>query len=652
MSMNLFVRVIGASAMIALMVGGTRLALGSSQENAGLGTQSRVSGGAASRGVKLDKHILVDQFGYRPADSKVAVIRDPVRGYDAGDRFSPGSIYQVRRADDGAVAFEGKPVVWNHGEVEASSGDRGWWFDFSQVTTPGAYFVFDKSNEVRSATFSVDQSVYKDVLKATARMYFYQRNGFAKAPPYAERCWQDAAAYLGANQDSQAHDVTDRANPSKVKDLSGGWFDAGDTNKYVKNALRPVHQLLNAFQENPQAFTDDFNIPESGNLIPDLLDELDWELAWLKKMQYPDGSAALKVGALTFARASPPSSDSSPRFYVPSCSSATIGVAGMFAHAAVVYRGIPQLAGKGQDLQGRAIKAWDKFRSTSSRDTQCDSGEVKVPGADLPAEEQDREAVVAAIYLYALTEGVPYHEFIKQHYRELRPYHDMGWSRYDPEQGQSLLFYTTLPHADAALKGQIVSDLRNHVSSGNQIYGTDPADLYRNFLHDGQYHWGSNEVRADYGNSNMEAVLHGAAGHDVAPFVARALDTLHYFHGVNPFGKVYLSNMYEYGATTSVNEIFHAWYLPKCNQLFCSKTPWDNAVESECGPAPGFLPGGPVANIVTAGIPASLMPPAGQPPQKSYAESNRDNPDKAYVFNEPSIVYQAAYLQLLSKFVN
>jgi endoglucanase len=652
MPTNRLICVIGASAIIALVVGGARIAFDKSLEGADLGSQSQVSGGAASRSIKFNKHILVDQFGYRPGDSKVAVIRDPVRGYDAGDRFSPGATYQVRRADNGAVAFEGMPVAWNHGEVEASSGDRGWWFDFSRLATPGTYFVFDKSNGTRSATFSVDQSVYKDVLKATARMYFYQRSGFAKVAPYAQRCWQDAAAYVGANQDTQAHDVTDRTNLSKVKDLSGGWFDAGDTNRYVKNAIQPVHQLLNAFQENPKAFTDDVNIPESGNLIPDLLDELDWELAWLKKMQYPDGSAALKVGGLTFARASPPSSDSSPRFYVPSCSSATIGVAGMFAHAAYVYRGVPQLAAKAQDLQGRAIKAWEKFRSSSSRDTHCDSGEVKVPGADMPAEAQDKEAVVAAIYLFALTDETPYNEFVKGHYTELRPYHDIGWSRYEPQQGQALLFYTTLPHADPRLKKQILADQRDHVRAGNQVYGADSADLYRSYLHDAQYHWGSNDVRADYGNDNMEAVLYGAAGQDATSLVNRALDTLHYFHGVNPFAKVYLSNMYEYGATLSVNEIYHAWFQPNCNQWFCIKTQWDDAVDSECGPAPGYLPGGPVANIVTAGIPASLIPPAGQPPQKSYRDDNRGYPDKAYVFTEPSIVYQGGYLQLLSRFAD
>jgi endoglucanase len=651
--MNRVVLAICTAAVIALIVIGARSALNESPDAGDKGTQSNVSGGGASRSVKFNSHILVDQFGYRPNDPKVAVIRDPEQGYDAGDRYIPGAAYQVRRSDNGSVAFEGRPVAWNRGIVEASSGDRGWWFDFSSVTAPGTYFIFDASNGARSATFSIDQKVYKDVLKAAMRMYFYQRSGFAKQPPYAGRCWQDTAAYSGPGQDSQAHDVTDRDNIAKVRDLSGGWFDAGDTNKYVTNAIRPVHQLLTAYQENPVAFGDDFDIPESGNFIPDLLDEVEWEINWLKKMQYPDGSAALKVGVIGFPKASPPSADRSPRFYVPRCSSATIAMAGMFAHAAHVYDGVPGLLAKAGDLQSRAIKAWQNFQSITPKDTQCDNGEVRVPGADLPAEAQGKEAVVAAIYLYSLTGDTAYDDYIRAHYKELRPYHDIGWSRYDAEQGQALLFYTTLPRADSALRENILTDLRNDVRAGNGVYGITPAnDLYRSYLHEAQYHWGSNEVRADYGNSNMEAALHGSPGDDRVVLTTRALDTLHYFHGVNPFAKVYLTNMYAYGATSSVNEVFHEWYLPNCNRLYCIKTRWDDAISSPCGPAPGYLPGGPVANIVGMGIPVTLVPPAGQPPQKSYRETNRDYPDKAYVFNEPSIAYQAAYVQLLSKFVN
>jgi len=81
--------------------------------------------------------------------------------------------------------------------VEASSGDSGWWFDFSSVVTPGTYFIYDDKNNARSAVFHIEKQVYKNILKAAVRMYFYQRSGFAKQPPYADECWKDAPAYIG-----------------------------------------------------------------------------------------------------------------------------------------------------------------------------------------------------------------------------------------------------------------------------------------------------------------------------------------------------------------------------------------------------------------------------------------------------------------------
>src|SRR4030042_4429685 len=76
-------------------------------------------------------YIMADQFGYRPGDEKVAVLADPVSGFNAGDQYMPGEILQVRRLDNNAVVFSGHPVPWNNGIMQETSGDRGWWFDFS-----------------------------------------------------------------------------------------------------------------------------------------------------------------------------------------------------------------------------------------------------------------------------------------------------------------------------------------------------------------------------------------------------------------------------------------------------------------------------------------------------------------------------------------
>jgi endoglucanase len=598
---------------------------------------------AASGQVRFDHHILVDQFGYRPADPKVAVIRDPQSGYDSGDRFAPGPIYQLRSADDGRVVWSGAPVAWNSGAVEASSGDRGWWLDFSAVTAPGNYFVYDSQRNARSAAFQIGQRVYENILRAAVRMYFFQRSGFAKRPPFVEACWEDEPAYLGPKQDSEAHDVTDRNNPAKVRDLSGGWFDAGDTNKYVTFAASAVHQLLTAYQENPGAFTDDFGIPESGNGIPDLLDEVKWETDWLKKMQYPDGSAALKVGDIVYVPAAPPSSDHSPRYYVPSCTSGTIAAAGMFAHAAYVFGGIGGLAQESVELKGRAIAAWNNYHGVTPKQTHCDDGVVHSAVADWSEADQNAAAVVAAIYLYAITGDAAYDDYIGRHYRELTPYTQDGWSRYRPEQGEALLFYTTLPHAHAGLARTIRADKLNDAKSDSPIYGFNGKDdLYRAFLLDQQYHWGSNNPRAQYGNTNMDVVRYDLDRAHAASYETRALEILHYFHGVNPFAMVYLSNMSRYGATQSANEIYHTWYW--------QGTKWSDARSSACGPAPGYVPGGPNAHAVKDGVPAALVPPAAQPPQKSYRDWNAAWPESSWVITEPAIYYQAAYVKLLSRF--
>jgi endoglucanase len=307
--------------------------------------------GPGPSGVAESRHILVDQFGYRPGDAKVAVLSDPQSGFNAGESFAPGARYEVRRWADAVAVASGAPTAWNGGATEASSGDRGWWFDFSSVAAPGCYYVFDVEKNARSAPFVVGESVYREVLKAATRMFFYNRCGFAKRAPFAEACWTDDAAFLGPGQDKEARSVAARNDASTALDLSGGWFDAGDTNKYVTFASQPVHQLLTAYLNNPAIWTDDFNIPESGNGIPDVLDEVKWEIDWLRKMQIARGGVLQKLGTLQDSGVAPPSRDTLPRYYIPVCSSSTIAAAGMFAHASYVFSRFPALPNPGSIIK-------------------------------------------------------------------------------------------------------------------------------------------------------------------------------------------------------------------------------------------------------------------------------------------------------------
>ena len=95
--------------------------------------------------------IVVDQFGYLTKSRKVAVIRAPQVGYDSSARFAPGKSYALDRTSD----WQGRqgtaaPTVWNSGSTDQVSGDKAWWFDFSEVEAPGKYAVVDLEKGIRS----------------------------------------------------------------------------------------------------------------------------------------------------------------------------------------------------------------------------------------------------------------------------------------------------------------------------------------------------------------------------------------------------------------------------------------------------------------------------------------------------------------------
>src|SRR5690606_12445078 len=238
------------------------------------------------------------------------------------------------------------------------------WFDFSSITTQGNYAVVDVENNVRSPAFKIHADVYKPVLKQAVRTFFYQRAGFAKQEPYAQAGWTDTASHIGAGQDKNARLYNDANNAATERDLSGGWYDAGDYNKYTNWHADYLIVLLHTYLENPAIWTDDFNIPESGNGIPDLIDEIKWGFDWLIKMQEDNGSVLSVVG-LSHNKAngdvaSPPSSAVGPTRYGPASTSATLSSAAAFAMGSKVLGslGIESLNTYAQNLSDRANTAW------------------------------------------------------------------------------------------------------------------------------------------------------------------------------------------------------------------------------------------------------------------------------------------------------
>jgi len=600
----------------------------------------------------ISPYIKTDQFGYLCNARKVAVISDPVNGYNGAESFTPGTgidNYQVRRWSDNSVVLSGTVTAWNGGAVHVQSGDRGWYFDFSPVAEAGAYYIFDVANNVGSGQFFIGSNAYDETLKAVLRTYYYARCNFAKVVPYAAPEYTDAAAYEGSNQDRHARSSLDKNNAATERDVSGGWFDAGDMNKYVTFSVLPMLSLMDSYNRFPQVFGDNNGIPESGNGLADILDEIKWELEWLKKMQDGTGTNGLflKVGADNYSCTnSPPSADVCSRYYIPECTSSTICGATIFAAAHRTFSSVPGQNVFAADMLARAQNAWARAAVSTSGwtdfQTACDNGDIKSGDADMDATAQMQNAVIAAVYLYAATGSGTYKTFVESRYNTMNPVSTGWWGPYDTEYGRALLFYTTLPGITSSVGNSILSSKSNTATGMGLTEYNSSQDLYRSHMPDAQYHWGSNQIKAYIGAQQIDYVTYGLNVANHALYKELAAQYLHYIHGVNPLGMTFLSNMYDLYGENCANEIYHGW--------FGDGTPYDNAQTSPYGPPPGFIAGGPNASFSIG----SISPPAGQPPQKSYKDWNTgwnastNMNENSWEITEPAIYYQAAYINLLA----
>ncbi|WP_345258257.1 glycoside hydrolase family 9 protein [Flaviaesturariibacter amylovorans] len=609
-------------------------------------------------------NIKIDQFGYLPNARKVAVVAKPITGFNtaAEGPYNPtvtANAWQVLRSTDNASVFTGTLTTWNSGAIHDQSGDQGWWFDFSALKTPGSYYLYDAANNLRSYTFSIGNNVYDDVLKAATRTFFYQRLNHPKRVAYTDAKWADSASFEGASQD-RAASALDGTSP---KDLHGGWADAGDYNKYTTFAAEALMPLLETYRQHPAVFGDANGIPESGNGMPDLLDEIRWEVDWLKRMQDATTTRGLylKVGVTTWNSATPPSADNNPRYYLGECTSATISGAAVFALASIAYRSLgtasaivyaDDLLLRAQDAYARASSVTNGF--TTGFELACDNQVIKAGDADITEKQQKNLVFAAAVYLYEATGNTAYKTYIDAHYTGTYPFTDFYWGPYYPATHSALLRYASLPTTEPSpgvpfATASVAAAIRNDKASQDHILSIDDytagTDLYRSHMPHTDYAWGSNRTKCYAGMNNFDFVAWDINSGSHAGYQEAGSAYLHYLHGVNALGKVMLSNMYSYGADNSANEMSHAWFRDGTN--------WDNALTSLYGPAPGYLTGGANKYYWVSNI----TPPYGQPDQKCYKDWNTDwnnvtsTDEASYSITEPSISNQAAYVGLLARVI-
>lgn len=628
---------------------------GSATGGSGAGTST----GGSSSGVPEESEVtppsepvspflVVDQFGYLEDSEKIAVLRDPDVGFDAAESYTPAASYQIKDAVSGETVLELEPAAWNGGAVHGQSGDRAFWLDFSALEEPGVYYILDPEAGVRSDLFRIASDVYRRVFRHALRTFYYQRAGFAKETPYAEEGWTDAASHVGPGQDTEARLFGQEGNASTERDLSGGWYDAGDYNRYTPWTADYVVTLLRMYEETPSIFGDDLGIPESGNGVPDVLDEARFGLAHLEKLQLDSGGCLSVLGV---GSGSPPSAATDPSVYGPETTNATIRAGLAFAWGARIFAtSDPTYA---TSLLERAERAWT-FAEENPNLVFNNSGNVAAGEQQSSAEDVLLYQLGFAVALHrAGAEGADYKSFFEESYDsaglQLLGGYNAAWQLQFTEY---YLDYAALPDADEAIAAEIQDAFRSTITSGDNLgILEENQDAY--LAHVADYTWGSNAHKSRTG-----CLLYDLVQYDLDP--ARNADArsaaaryVHYLHGVNPLGLVYLSNMGSVGAQQSVTTFFHSWFADQSPE-------WDEVGISTYGPPPGFLAGGPNPSYDWDGVcpgqelcPAARpSPPYGQPAQKSYAQFNDSWPVNSWSVTENSNGYQVYYLRLLAKFVH
>ena len=554
-----------------------------------------MAGGAAAPDPGSSR-IQLDQLGYPTHAAKRATVADSAATTFAvlalaGDTVLTGTLTAAER--------------WAPSEEVVRQAA------FDRLTRAGTY-VLAVAGVGRSAPFTVGPSPYHELARGAIKAFYFQRTSVDLPARFAGR-WARAAGH----PDSAVLVHPSAASPGRPAGTTiaapGGWYDAGDYNKYVVNSGISTYTLL-ALVEHFPAYTDSLGtgIPESGNALPDALDEALWNLRWMRRMQDPaDGGVYHKLTNAEFDRFEPPDEARAPRYVVQKSTAATLDFAAVAAHASLVVARYPQaLPGLADSLTREALAAWrwarqhpdsiyDQRRLSARFAPAINTGEYGDAHVD-----DERQWAAAELFLATRADS-----FLVLAAPLAAPAPTV------PDWGsvRTLGLYSLVDHRRALPRGFDTAALVGRLASlGDTLVARARRSPYGIPLTTGEFVWGSNAIAA---NQGMALVQRWRATGDTASLGAAA-SILHYLLGRNPTGYSFVTG---YGARTPM----HPHHRPSAS----------DTVEA---PVPGLLVGGPNPHQQDhcAGYPTRV-------PARSYVDSTC-----AYAANEIAINWNAplAYL--------
>ncbi|MBO6522231.1 MAG: glycoside hydrolase family 9 protein [Balneolaceae bacterium] len=472
--------------------------------------------------IAQDASPKVNQLGYKPDLSKIVITP-----------YNDAMNFFLKNAESGEVVYTGKLTG---GGFNEPSGEQVKVADFSNFNAPGNY-ILEIENGETSFEFDISNDIFKSVTKAVMKAYYFMRASSALEEEYAGE-WARPMGHPDTSVMIHPSAATESRPEGVIISSPKGWYDAGDYNKYVVNSGISTYTLLFAYEQFPEFFnTQNLNIPESDNSIPDILDEVLWNLRWLLTMQDPeDGGVYHKATTANFEDASMPEDATSQRYVVMKNTPATLDFAAMMAQAARVYK--PFLPEFADSALTASQKAWQWAKQNpevmyrqNQMNRQYDPDVVTGAYGDGSASDE---------FFWAGSEL-----FISTGQKEY--YDESGWKEADVtvpgwNNVRALGLYS-LVHHQGDLDGISNQDKtamnETLIAITDEMVGQSVTAPYRSPFgyENGHFFWGSN---GHAGNIGM-AILQSYQLTENQKYYEAALRVADYLLGVNPTGYSYIT---------------------------------------------------------------------------------------------------------------
>lgn len=457
--------------------------------------------------LSLNENIHTNQIGFRGSDTKLVIISGKANHFAVIDKASGEQIFTGSTRESG---------------MDSDSGDELYYGDFTEVHKTGTYYIA-VPGVGRTESFTIGDDVYNELKDSLLKSFYYQRCGLDLTQEFADK-WTHEICHT---ENGKVY-----GNEGIEFEATGGWHDAGDYGKYVVPGAVAAADLLMTWELFPDSYGDEINIPESGNGVPDILDEARFELEWLLKMQDKNsGGVYHKMTSKGFPPlAMLPQDDLSELFYSPVSVTATGGFSAVTAMASRIYSDFDNEFARICLKASEDAWAWlenNKSVAGFTNPRDITTGEY----GDNNASD---ERLWAAAELYRATGAEVYAGYIGSEYkRSGLDSFGFGWQSVGGYAGAACLF-----NNQSELDRTIYNDVKKSLlTAAKDRLQKSERSGYRVTLDSTGYNWGSNMTVLNDARLLILADMLEPSGE----YLKAAQSNFNYILGTNTLGQCYVT---------------------------------------------------------------------------------------------------------------